>query len=110
MDMASVGRFLGLPEREKIEALIHLSHELTILARDTYEPGSTRLSHPSRLRAINEVQHRISGHLLALLRNDPGRYPDEVLAQIILGHDDDPELQRQIGYAFSRATAPQVAA
>jgi hypothetical protein len=105
MDTASVGKFLPLPDREKIEVLVRLSHELTILARDTYEAGSTRLSHPLRLRTINEVQHRISAHVLALLRNDPARYPDDVLAQIILEHDNDPELRRQIGDAFSRITA-----
>jgi hypothetical protein len=94
--------FLALPRNQQIEALVCLSHELTILARDTYEVGSTGLTHPARLRTINEVQHRIIAHVLALLRNDPARYPDDVLVNIILGHEDDPELQRQILQAFSR--------
>jgi hypothetical protein len=100
-----VGAFLGLPHQAKIEALVHLIQELTILVRDTYEVGSSGLSNPARLRALNEVQHRISSHALALLRNDPCRYPDEVLANIILGHDDDLEFQRQITEAFARVMA-----
>jgi len=92
----------ALPAQEKIEALVRFSHELTIVARDTYQTGTLGVLHAARLRAINEVQHRISAHVLALLRNDSGRYPDEVLVNIILEHDDDQELRRQIQEAFSR--------
>jgi hypothetical protein len=97
--------FAAFIAQEKIETLVRLIHELTILARDTYQSGTLDLAHPARLRAINEVQHRISAHVLALLRNDAGRYPDEVLVNIILEHDDNQEMRRQIGEAFSRVLA-----
>jgi hypothetical protein len=94
--------FLGLSPASQIEALVRLAHELTILGRDAYEPGSLELRHPQRLRSLNEVQHRVTSHVLALLRGDPGRYPDEVLASIIL-EQDDPELRRQVAGAFARS-------
>jgi hypothetical protein len=100
-----INAFRALPAQEKVETLVRLSHELTILARDTYQAGTLGLLHPARLRAINEVQHRITAHVLALLRNDADRYPDDVLVNIILEHDDDLELRRQIGEAFSRVVA-----
>lgn len=109
MEPVTVERFLDLSDREKIETLVHLSHELTILARDTYDVGSTHLLHPSRLRTINEVQHRITGHVLALLHNDPARYPDEVLLQIVL-EQEDAELRRQISQAFARVNVREAAA
>lgn len=111
MDNASAqAEFLGLPREEQIETLIRLCHELTIVARDTYEVGGSGLVHPARLRRINEVQHRICGQILALLRNDPHRYPNVVLMGMISEHDDDPELQRQFQRAFSRTmTQPALA-
>ncbi len=101
-----VDEFRGLPATSQIESLVRLAHELTIVARDAYEPGSLDLRHPQRLRALNEVQHRITSHVLALLAADPARYPDDVLASIIL-EQDDPELRRQVAVAFARSLAPQ---
>ncbi len=100
-----INTFSALPAQEKTKALVRLSQELTIVARDTYQTGTLGLLQPVRLRAINEVQHRVSAHFLALLRNDAGRYPDEVLVNTLLEHDDDQELRRQIGEAFSRVVA-----
>jgi hypothetical protein len=106
MDSHSIASaFLALTQQEKIETLVRLAHELTIVGRDTYQVGAAGLSQPARLRAINEVQHRVSSHVLALLRNEAARYPDEVLIKIILEHDDDPVLQRQVQQAFDRVLA-----
>src|SRR5947208_4339464 len=103
-----VNEFRGLPPNSQIETLVRLAHELTIVGRDAYEPSSLELRHPQRLRCLNEVQHRITSHVLALLAADPDRYPDEVLASIIL-EQDDPELRRQVAVAFARSLSQPVA-
>jgi len=111
MDIAHlVDQFRSLPPASQIEALVRLAYELTIVGRDTaYEPGSLDLRHPRRLRALNEVQHKITSHVVALLATDPGRYPDDVLASIILEQDDS-ELRRQVAAAFARSLVPQTVA
>jgi hypothetical protein len=96
----------SLPSPLQIEALVRLAHELTIVGRDSYDASSLELRHPQRLRSLNEVQHRVTSHVLALLAADPGRYPDEVLVSIIL-EQDDPELRRQVAAAFARSLSPQ---
>jgi len=101
-----VAEFRSLPPASQIDTLVRLAYELTILGRDTYEPSSLGLRHPNRLRSLNEVQHRITSHVLALLAGDSRRYPDEVLAAIIL-EQDDPELCRQVATAFARSLSPQ---
>ncbi len=53
---------------------------------------------PCRLRRMNEIQHRVTGHLLHLLQSNPERYPDDVLMSIILD-DSDSELM----WAFKQA-------
>ncbi|HLN31922.1 MAG TPA: hypothetical protein VK395_29595 [Gemmataceae bacterium] len=109
MDITDLAaEFRSLPPAAQIEALVRLAHELTIVGRDTYEPSSIGLRHPHRLRSLNEIQHRVTSHVRALLAADSGRYPDEVLASIIL-EQDDPELRRQVAKAFARSLSPQAA-
>ena len=86
--------------QEKIDFLVHFAHTLTILARDTYAVGEDGLTHPSRLRTINEVQHRVTSFLIALRKDEAQRYPDNVLVRIMLEHPEDMELQRQLQEAF----------
>jgi hypothetical protein len=94
--------------KEKEEFLAHLAYELTIIARDSYEAGENGLTNPRRVRRINEIQHRLSAFLWALLRNDSQRYPDEVLVRIVLEQTDDSALERQISEAFTRLTTQRL--
>ena len=82
--------------QEKIDFLVQLAHALTILARDTYAVEEDGLTNPARLRIMNEIQHRITGFLMALCKNDAKRYPDDVLVTILLDHPEDLDLQRQL--------------
>jgi hypothetical protein len=104
-----VAEFRSLPPASQIEALVRLAHELTIVGRDAYDPSSAGLQYPQRLRSLNEIQHRVTSHARALLAADPGRYPDDVLASLIL-EQDDPELRRQVAAAFARSLSPQAVA
>ena len=49
----------------------HLSHSLTIAARDTYSVGTLQVEHPMTLRMINETQHRMTSILVDLLDSGP---------------------------------------
>lgn len=91
--------------QEKIDFLVHLAHALTILARDTYEVRGEGLTQPSRLRRITEVQHRVLGGLIALMKQEEKRYPDDVLVQLLLEHPEDRDLQQQLQEAFRHLTA-----
>jgi hypothetical protein len=101
-----ISEFRSLPSAAQVQALTRLAFELTIVARDAYEPSSLELRRPRWLRSLNEVQHTVTSHVLALLAASPDRYPDEVLVSIIL-EQDDPELRRQIAAAFTRSLPSQ---
>jgi hypothetical protein len=105
----AIETFSRYSPQEKTDFLLQFTHTLTILARDTYEVGGEGLTNPSRLRLINEVQHRVISFLMALIRNEEKRYPDEVLVRIILEHPEDLELQRQLQEAFDHLMAQVVA-
>jgi len=98
----AIEMFCTYSPQAKIDFLVQLAHALTILARDTYAVGEDGLTNPSRLRIINEIQHRVTGYLMALHRNDPKRYPDDVLVRIILEHPEDQDLNRQLQQTWSR--------
>src|SRR5438105_1650755 len=103
MDLSRVvDDFRGLAAASQIEVLVRFAHELTIVARDTYEASSLAVRHPQRLRSLNEVQHRVTGHVLALLAGDPARYPDDLLMSLIL-EQEDPDLRRQVAAALARS-------
>jgi hypothetical protein len=104
-DPQAVVFFSALPDDGKASFLAALAHELTVVARDTYEVGGDGLTDPDRMRSINEVQHRLTGFLAALLRGDSQRYPDDVLVRVVLEHPRDAVLQRQLSEAFGRAVS-----
>jgi hypothetical protein len=52
----------------KAALLAKIAHELTMRARDTYEPGTRGVTDPARLRGINEVIHRLTRRILTLCR------------------------------------------
>jgi hypothetical protein len=82
-------RFQQLSADKQIRVLAAFGHNLTIAARDTYEFQAPGVRAPERLRSINEIQHRVLAHILALITQNACRYPDETLLSIALEHDDD---------------------
>jgi len=94
--------FCNYSSQEKVDFLAQFAHALTILGRDAYEAGGNGLTSPSRLRLINEVEHRVTGFLISLLKNDPKRYPDEILVKIMLEYPDDLDLQQQLHQTFEQ--------
>ena len=106
----NIALFISYSTDEKKEFIARLMYELTLVARDSYEVGQDGLTNPQRVRRINEVQHRVSAYLLALLRDNPNRFPDDVLVRIVLEHQHDEVLERQLNEAFARLTARRLTA
>ncbi len=106
----AISVFSSYSAEEKKEFIAQLSYELTVVARGCYEEGGDGLTDPHRLRRINEVQHRVSAFLWALLRGDPNRYPDDALLRIVLEQPGDELLRRELGKTFARMTARRLTA
>ena len=98
----AVQAFSSLPTDAQTRFLALFGHGLTIAARDTYEFQATGINAPERLRAINEIQHRVLAHIHSLLTNGEWRYPDDALVSIMLDHDDK-HLHDQVMWVFQDA-------
>ncbi len=107
---AAIAAFTRLAREDKIVFLLRLARELTVVGRDTYVPGGTGLECPERLRALNEIQHRLLAGCQGLVQDSPERFPDDVLVHIVLDEPQDVVLQRQLQHAFERALAQQAPA
>ena len=106
----NIAVFSSYSVEEKKEFLAQLVCELTLVARDSYEVGKDGLTDPQRVSRVNEVQHRVGAYLLALMRDNPNRYPDDVLVRIVLEHPRDEALARQLIEVFARLTAQRLTA
>jgi hypothetical protein len=82
-------RFKKLAPDSQLRVLAAFGHNLTIAARDTYEFQAPGVRAPQRLRDINEIQHRVFGHILALATVNTWRYPDDDLIAIVLEFGDE---------------------
>jgi hypothetical protein len=98
----AISRFSASGKDAQLRLLARFGHNLTVEGRDTYVPQTDQVHAPSRLRAINEIQHRVLGHIYSLLTNSDQRYPDDVIVQIMLEHDDR-LLRAQTSRAFEEA-------
>src|SRR5215831_20614439 len=101
--MDPVHMFSNISANDKIRFLSRFGWELTIVGRDAYEPQTEELTYPARLRALNEIQHRILSHLYSLTSHTAQRYPDDVLIAIVLEESPDRVLNQQVQSAFDRA-------
>ena len=106
----AISVFSSYSAEEKKEFIAQLSYELTIVARGCYEVGTEELTEPRRMRRINEVHHRVSALLWALLRDDPERFPDDVLMRIVLEQPGDETLRRELRATFARMAARRLTA
>ncbi|WP_325399050.1 hypothetical protein [Undibacterium sp.] len=77
----------ALPTQKKMLFLASLSHELTIAGRSSYKPQTEELEKPSRLRRINEIQHRVASCLCQLITGQMSF--EKSIAHWVLQQDDE---------------------
>jgi hypothetical protein len=94
----AITAFSKMTEEEQGRFLATLAHDITIVARGTYVPGTEEVADPPRLRRLNEAQHLVVGQLIKVLNRNKKRYPDDVLIHGFWEYND-PDLV----WAFSQA-------
>jgi hypothetical protein len=97
----AVAAYSALPASEQLRVLADYVHDLTVIARGTYIPQTEDIADPRRLRLLNEVQHRVTGHMRHLISGNIKRYPDDVIVRFVLA-EDDAELLNGFGAALRR--------
>lgn len=78
----------SLPCNHQVLFLTALSHCLTVAGRDSYIPQREELAHPTHLRRINEIQHRVAACTYELLVNDSTESFRRSIAHWVLDQTD----------------------
>jgi len=90
----------SLDPQKKLVATAMLCHEITVIARDTYDDAGS-VAAPERLRRLNEIQHRATGHLRDILDGREG-WQNGQFVLIFFGEHEDHRLQQLMRFAFER--------
>lgn len=97
-------RYAALNPAAQARCLARLACQLTIEARGTYIPQTEAIADPTRLRRMNELQHRITAQLSHVLGNAE-RYPDlvfiEIVMEMAMGAECDRELAKTLDDVIS---------
>ncbi len=99
------GAFVGAAIETQAVLLALLCHRLTVVCREVYplsEPGLSGDARFEILRTVNEIQHRVSSQLAALLVGSVERYPDDALCKMLEleEHGGIPMVAKSLGWAL----------
>ena len=95
---------------QRLYFLADLIFHLSIATRSTYSDSADSDQTSARaLRAVNEIDHQISQHLLCALRNIAAdeRYPDDVFVEILRDHARAGNCTAIVEHALHRALRSQ---
>jgi hypothetical protein len=102
MDAVSAIRALvSLTPEMKVRIVAMLCHELTIVARESYGEG-TEVRVPHRLRAVNEIEHRMTGFLIDLLERGGSDCAHDAIVKFFFSDREDRHLQSLLAFSFER--------
>ena len=98
----TISKFSLLPAELQVRALALLAFNLTIRAREVYLEEDAKRAN-AKLRIHNEIQHRITAHVVHLLESDEKRYPDDVLIRILCEHAQQGGIEKTFLYELEFA-------
>ena len=91
----------SLGKDRKTAFLARLIYELTLAGRTCYSIDSLAVDHPSLLREINELQHKLSSQIMKLASDGLHLLPSSDLVALFLGREyDDESISKEIRRSF----------
>jgi hypothetical protein len=99
-----------LSQGQRQYAISSLAHQITVSARAAYASEQQGQELAKKLRALNELQHSVTGQLAHLLAGDGRWYSDEDFVGIIFDNARiggiEPELNWSLEFAFGHMQPP----
>ena len=83
--LAELSAFVeGLDDPQQATFWALVAHNLTISARDTYVPQTNDIAEPAKLRAYNEIMHRVSAQIVAKQSKLATGFPTADLVRLVM--------------------------
>ena len=99
---SEVRHFSDLSTLDQARFLARFMYELTLEARNFYGAGGEQPIDASKLRFINEVQHRLTRFIEQILIDDPARSSDEVMLRLLLAPRAEKVIEGLVHAAYAR--------
>lgn len=99
---SEIRHFFGLSAVDQARFLARFMYELTLEARNFYGPGGEQAIDATKLRFINEIQHRVTRFIEQILIDDPARSSDEVMLRLLLAPRAEKSIESLVHAAYVR--------
>ena len=99
---SEIKHFKDLSSLEKSRFLARFMYELTLEARNFYSPTGEQDIDATKLRFINEIQHRITRFIEQVLLDDPGRSSDDMMLRMLLAPRGEKTIEALLHGAYAR--------
>jgi hypothetical protein len=99
---SEIRSFVELPPLDKARFLLRFMYELTLEARGFYTATGVQDIDVSKLRFINEIQHRLTRFIEQIIIDDPARSADDVLLRLLLAPRAEKSIEELMHTAYSR--------
>ncbi len=93
----------AMPADQKLRVLALLAHNLTVAARAAY-PGQVE-PHlvTTKLPALNELQHTVTGRLMHLAAGDENGFPDDAFLEVLFEKAKRGDCEPELLHALDRS-------
>lgn len=99
---SEIRHFTDLSSNEQARFLARFMYELTLEARNFYGPGGDTAIDATKLRFVNEVQHRVTRFIEQILIDDPARSSDEIMLRLLLAPRSEKTIESLVHAAYVR--------
>ena len=99
---SEIKHFKDLSALEQSRFLARFMYEMTLEARNFYSPNGNQDIDASKLRFINELQHRITRFIEQVLLDDPGRPSDDMMMRLMLAPRGEKTIEAMLHGAYAR--------
>ena len=99
---SEIKHFSELSPLDQARFMTRLMYELTLEARNFYGPAGEQAIDASKLRFINEIQHRITRFIEQILIDDPARPSNDVMLRLLLAPRAEKSVESLVQAAYVR--------
>jgi hypothetical protein len=99
---SEIQHFKDLSALDQSRFLARFMYELTLEARNFYSPTGEQNIDATKLRFINEIQHRLTRFIEQVLIDDPARPGDDVTLRLLLAPRGEKTIEALLHAAYAR--------
>lgn len=99
---SEIKHFSELSPLDQARFMARFMYELTLEARNFYNPAGEQAIDANKLRFINEIQHRVTRFVEQILIDDPARTSNDAMLRLLLAPRAEKSVDGLVQAAYVR--------